>query len=190
MKRLLIFLACGLFVLLLGGCPSSRTDRTDVKVIIEGDGQFPEFLVGAWKANTQGWEFVIEPDATISSAVISLGRIRLRPGQTATVPMVQGGKGVFSPGPWTAYYTPSNRELTVKIALEKFHIKVGSNIVEGAGTDIFIGPISQDGNLWQANWTSFPEYKAHTDMYSNVDLSEDPNYGITTALTFEKVTTE
>jgi hypothetical protein len=190
MKRLLIFLAYALSVFLLGGCQSSSADRAGVKVIIEGDEQFPEFLVGIWRADRQGWEFVFEPDGTISSAVISLGRIRLKPAEVTTVPMKLGGKGTFEPDQWMVYYIPATRELTVKIALKRFNINVGSNIIEGAGTDIFIGPISQDGNLWQADWTSFPEYKAHTDVYSNFDLSVDPNYGITNTLTFEKVPAE
>lgn len=190
MKRLLIFLACGLSVFLPGGCQSSCADKTGVKVIIEGDGQFPEFLVGTWKANTHGWEIVFEPDGTISSAVISLGRVRMKPGEVTTVPMKMDGKGVFEPGPWLVHYVPDKRELTVVISLRNLYVEVGDNVLEGNSKDVLAGTISQHGDIWQADWTSFPKYTAHTDVYSNFDLSEDPNYGITNALIFEKVTGE
>ncbi|MHC4098864.1 MAG: hypothetical protein ACYSU3_22755 [Planctomycetota bacterium] len=64
MQRLLVLLFCGLSVFQLGGC---QGPKSDVDVIIEGSGEFPEFLVGGWKADKDGWEFVFEPDGTISN---------------------------------------------------------------------------------------------------------------------------
>ena len=191
MRRLLILLVCGLSVLLLlSGCQGSAACKSGVDVIIEGGGEFPQFLVGKWKADKDGWEFVFEPDGTISSAVISLGRIRMKPGELTVIPMKMGGKGIFEPGEWMVHYAPAGRELTVKISLKNFYIELGKDVLEGESKDIFTGPISQDSKFWQVDWTSFPDYVAHTAEYPDFQMSEDPNYGISKTLIFERVTEE
>ncbi|MCX5637649.1 MAG: hypothetical protein NTX52_08155 [Planctomycetota bacterium] len=187
MKRTFILVLWSLAVLLADGC-QQPTKKAGVEVIIEGNGQFPEFLAGTWRADNEGWEFVFEPDGSISSAVISLGRIRIKPGEVTEVPMIKGGKGVFKPGEWTVHYNPSSRELTVKISLKDFRIQVEDNVLEGKVTDVFVGQISKGGNIWQADWTSFPDYIANTPENPNFKLVADPNYGVETPLTFEKVT--
>jgi len=187
MKQLLVFAG---FVVLLSVLVGCQTAHRGIEVIIEGDGEFPEFLAGVWKADKDGWEFVFEPDGTISSAVISLGRVRMKPGEVTTVPMKMGGKGVYEPGEWMVYYAPVGRELMVKISLKDFYVELGENVLEGKSTDIFNGPISQDGKLWQANWTSFPDYVAHTAEYPDFPITEDPNRGVSKTLIFEKVTPE
>jgi hypothetical protein len=187
MKQLVVFV--GFVVLLLGlwGCQNANRG---VEVIIEGDGEFPEFLVGVWKADKGGWEFVFEPDGTISSAVITMGRVRMKPGEVTTVPMKMGGKGVFEPGEWMVYYAPAGRELMVRILLKNMYVELGKDVLEGKSTDVFAGPISQDGTLWQVEWTSFPYYVAHTAENPNFIMTEDPNVGISDFLVFEKVTEE
>ena len=187
MKRLLVLLGCAVLLSALAGC---QNPNRAVEVIIEGGGEFPEFLVGTWKADKDGWEFVFEPDGTISSAVISLGRIRVKPGQKTTLPMKKGGKGIFEPGQWLVHYAPAERELMVKISLENFYVQLGGGVLEGKSTDVFIGTISEDGNFWQADWTSFADYTAHTAKYPDFKMTEDPNYGHSQALTFEKVEQE
>ena len=184
MKQLLVLFGCCVILSGLAGCQNANRG---VEVIIEGGGEFPEFLVGRWKADKHGWEFVFEPDGAISSAVISLGRVRIRPGEITTVPMKMGGKGVFEPGEWMVYYAPAGRELTVKISLKNFYMELGEDVLEGKSTDIFAGPISQDGKVWLADWTSFPDYTAHTAKYPNFKMSGDPNQGVTDSLIFEKV---
>ncbi|MHC4314904.1 MAG: hypothetical protein ACYSW3_20850 [Planctomycetota bacterium] len=171
MQRLLVLLFCGLSVFQLGGCQGSKSD---VDVIIEGGGEFPEFLVGGWKADKDGWEFVFEPDGTISSVVVSLGRIRLKPGEVTTVPMKMGGKGIYEPGEWIVHYVPAGRELMVRISLK----------------NLFAGPISQNGKVWQVEWTSFPDYVAHTPKHPNFPMFEKTDYGFSKTLIFEKVTEE
>ena len=190
MQRLLVLLVCGLSVFQLGGCQGPSGNKSGVEVIIEGDGEFPESLVGRWKADKSGWEFVFEPDGTISSAVISLGRVRMKPGEVTTVPMKMGGKGIFEPGEWVVHYVPAGRELMVEIKLKNFYAKLGEDVLEGKGTDIFAGPIIQEGKVWQVNWTSFPDYVAHTAEYPDFRMSEDPDYGLSKTLIFEKVTEE
>jgi hypothetical protein len=119
--------------------------------------------------------------------VISLGRTRLKPGEVAEIPMIKGGKGIFTPGDWEAYYTQSTRELTVKISVKDFRIEVADNILEGKSTDVFLGEISEDGKTWQTVWTSFPDYMAHTRDVANFEMKADPEYGNQQDLTFKKV---
>ncbi len=184
MKRLVILAG---FAVLLSGLAGCQDPNKGIEVIIEGGGEFPEFLVGKWKADKDGWEFVFQPDGTISSAVISLGRVRLKPGQVTTVPMKMGGKGIYEPGEWMVHYAPAGRELMVKISLKNFYVELGKGVVEGKSTDIFAGPISQDGKVWLADWTSFPDYTAHTAEHPNFILSDGTDAAITKALVFEKV---
>jgi len=190
MTRLSVLLVCGLSIFLLGGCQSTAGNKSGVEVIIEGGGEFPEFIVGVWKSDKDGWEFVFEPDGTISSAVISLGRVRMKPGEVTTVPMKMGGKGIYEPGEWMVYYTPAGRELMVRISLKNLYVEMGENVLEGKSMDIFAGPVLQDDKVWPVEWTSFPDYVAHTAEYPDFPISEDPNYGISKTLVFEKVAEE
>ncbi|MBN2271352.1 MAG: hypothetical protein JXN61_12105 [Sedimentisphaerales bacterium] len=189
MQRSLILSACILLFLTLG-CHQGPAAHTDsARCIVEGGGPFPGFLVGVWRNGEHGWEFTFEPDGSISSIVLSLGRIRLKQGEVAEIPMIKGGKGVFTPGDWKAYYTPSTRELTVKISIKDFRIEVADNILEGKSTDVFLGEISEDGKTWQTVWTSFPDYMAHTPENPNFEMKEESEYGNQQGLVFNKVET-
>lgn len=184
MKRLF---ACCLFIFLVGSCQSSVGNKSGVEVIIDGDGQFPAFLVGNWKADKGAWEIAFEPDGTISSAVVNLGRVRLKPGQVTTVPMILGGKGVFEPGQWTVQYTQEQRELIVEITIDHFHVELEDNVIQGQRRDFFIGSVSGDGQSWWADRYSFPEYVADTKKYHNYKLPFDPNDNPRESLLFQKV---
>jgi len=186
MKRLLVLTGCTV-LLLSGGCQPSNRSKKPMEVIIEQGGPFPSFLVGTWRADTDGWEFVFGPDGTISSAVIALGRVKLIPGQVTTIPMRKGGKGIFEPGQWLVHYDPASRELTLQISLKHFHAELGKDVLEGKCTDIFVGQISKDGKVWPVVWTAFPDYTAHTAKYPNYKLDTDLEYGMSKALIFEKV---
>ena len=187
MKRSLVLLVCGLSVFLLGGCGSSAGNKSGVEVVIDGDGRFPAFLVGRWQADKGGWEIVLEPDGTISSAVISLGRVRMKPGQVTTVPMVLGGKGVFEPGQWTVQYSQERRELIVEIVIAHFRTELGDSVLQGQTRDFFIGQVSADGRLWWADRFSYPKYIADTKKHSNYELPSDPNDNPKGSLVFQKV---
>ncbi len=188
MKRLLLLFVCSLSAFLFSGCQSPIENTSGVEVIIDGDGQFPAFLVGRWKADKGGWEFVFEPDGTISSAVVSLGRVTMKPGQVTTTPMKLGGKGVFEPGPWTVQYSQEQRELLVEIAIDHFRVELGDNVVQGQTRDFFVGSVSEDGQTWWADQFSFPEYIADTKKHPNYKLAFDPNDNPRDSLIFEKVT--
>jgi len=172
-------------MLLLVDC---QEHKNNVEVIIQGCEQFPNFLVGTWKANNGSWEIVFEPDGIISSAVISLGLVRIKPGQVTTIPMKLGGKGVFKPGIWTVQYSQKQRELIVEIVIDSFRAELGDDIVQGTTRDFLIGPVSNDGTLWWVERYTFPEYIVDTETYHNYKLPFDPNENPWESLIFEKIT--
>jgi len=176
----------------LSGCQSPDRDKSGVEVIVEGGGEFPEFLVGTWQAEGEsGWEFSFEPDGTISSVIhATAGRVRLKPGETTVLPTITGGKGIYEPGEWLVHYIPADRELTVKISLSNFYTELGNDILEGQNADVFVGEIDEEGNIWETNWTSFFDYTAHTAKNPNFKMSSDPNYGHRKNLVFKKVSAE
>jgi hypothetical protein len=186
MKLIHVLLLGGL-VLLPAGCHRPRTDGAPaVKTVVVGGREFPDFLVGRWVADRHGWEFVLERDGRISSAVISLGRVRVTPGQTIIVPTRSGSEAIFTPGSWLVHYEPDTKTLTVKIVMDHVRAEMAGNILEGSSTDIFAGPVSPAGDTWQTEWTTFTCYTAHTPEGTSFDLSTDPVYGETEPLLFRK----
>jgi len=172
----------------LCSCHSRGTTEKTVQVTVDGDGQFPEYLAGRWKTEEGEWEFIFEPDGQISSAVVSIGQVTMKPGQTTTVPMELGGKGVFKPGQWSVQYMQEQRKLLVEIAIDYFHTELGENTIEGQTRDFFTGTVSTDGTLWWTERFSYPEYTVNTDTYQNYTLPVDPNENPKESLIFEKVT--
>ena len=182
MKQLLVLAGCAVFLSGLVGCQSANRG---VEVIIEGGGEFPELLVGIWKADKHGWGIVFEPDGTISSAVHTIARFRVKPGQVTT-----GGQGVFEAGKWLVKYTPESRELLVRIVLKqyRFEFEYGDqvSVVEGSSEDMFVGEVSEDGQEWRAEWFAFPEYVVTTDIFDHHKLPLDPNDNPRGTLVFRK----
>ncbi|MBN2137730.1 MAG: hypothetical protein JW720_07980 [Sedimentisphaerales bacterium] len=187
MQKLIIVMLISVIVCSTGCRPNIAGDPKALKVVVSEGGEFPDFLVGVWKCEQYGWEFNFEPDGTVSSVVISLGRVRIKPGEVTEVPMIKGGKGVFTPGEWSVYYTPATRELTANLSLNHLSIVVGDNLLEGKNRDVFLGQISEDGMTWDTVWTSFPDYIASTPENPDFKMREDPNFGIQYNATFEKV---
>lgn len=170
------------------GCSHPPNDPpSGVKTLIEDGRAVSDFLAGRWVADQHGWEFVIEPDGHVSSAVISLGRVRVSPGRTTTVPTRTGNDAVFTPGLWVVHYVAATRELTVKITMDHVRLEMAGNILEGSSTDVFAGPVSPAGDTWQVQWTTFTHYTAHTPEGTSFDLSTDPVYGEAKPLVFQKV---
>ena len=186
MKQFLLLLFSVFLVVTFSGCQSSAGNG--VEVTIDGIGQFPDFLVGTWKAEEGGWEFVFEPDGKISSAIVSIGRVKLQPDKTTTVPMQMGGKGFYKPGLWSVQYSHKQRELVVEIAIDHFRIELGNDVIEGRTRDFFVGPVSTDGKSWWADRLSFPEYVVNTDKYHNYKLPFDPKDNPRESILFRKVT--
>jgi hypothetical protein len=183
MKRLIVLFGC--VFLLFGGCQEPGRKKNAVEVIIKDGGEFPQFLVGKWKADNYAWEFVFEPDGTISSMVLNMGEVEMIPGQTATIPTRGGGKGIFKPGPWTVQYSSKSRELAVEIVIDYIHFEMGPHLLEGKRTDVFIGEVSEDGKTWRADWFNFPDYMAYATETKR--LTADPEESFINTITFEKL---
>jgi hypothetical protein len=190
MNRLITLLLCGIGAFTFVGCPPRVVERPAVEVIVDGGEGIPDDLVGVWRADSGGWEFVIEADGTISSAVVSLGRVRLEPGRRTVVPMKMGGKGVFDAGQWTLHYSYERRELTVEITVENFRAELGENVIKGSSMDLFTGTVSPDGRSWWANRFSFPQYVADTKKHRDYEFIVDPNETPPEELLFQKITEE
>ncbi len=186
-----IFVVWGVSSLLTGGCHRPLDAAAGpVDVVVEGGKTFPGDIAGRWKADTDGWEFVFAPDGRIVSAVIGLGRVRVIPGRTTTIPTTSGGEGVFTPGKWIVHYAPGSDQLTLRIAMDRVRVEMAGNIVEGSSTDVFAGPVDLTQGMWQTQWTTFTHYTGHAPGRPAFDLSTDPTYGETKPLTFRKVTDE
>ncbi len=182
MKQLLALAGCAIILSTIAGCQNA--DR-GVDVIIEGGGKFPHSLVGTWKADESGWEFVFERDGTISSAVIDAGMVRVTPGKkVATVELKEGGKGTYKLGQWTVQYSPHSRELAVEVVVDYFHLDMKTFGLKGHSTDWFVGTVSEDGQRWEAEWFTFPKYIALTPEPG--ELADDPNLNPVATLVFQK----
>ena len=171
------------------GCPRSFRDES-MSVVVDGGDRFPAGLAGRWRADRDGWEFVLGPDGRIVSAVLSLGRVEMTPGQKVIIPTVSGGEGVFEPGAWTVYYDPETSELTIKVALDHVRMEMGEAVLEGSTIDILSGVISAASGTWQVQWSAFNRYTVQGADQPATELSTHPERGETKALTFQKVAEE
>jgi hypothetical protein len=201
MQRFLVLPLSILLVCLTGGCSSSagnksaKADKTGsttltakgIEVTIEGGGQFPKPFAGRW-TGPELWEFNFEPNGVISSMIHTLGGVEMKPWYIVRVPVLGGNEAVFRPGLWFVHYTPSTRILTVKITVEDFNFPAGEGTLTGNCVDIFTGPVSEDGTVWNVTWTNFPDYTGHTKELPNYKLPVlDPN-GEVREVVFEKAT--
>jgi hypothetical protein len=189
MKVVWVFAAMCMMALPVGGCArSQRGSVRPVAVMTEDGSPFPTSLAGRWKSDRHGWELVFEPDGRIASAVVSLGRVTIVPGQTTTRQTRESEQAVFTPGPWTVHYDPATNMLTVRIVMDYVRVPMGDNTLEGSSTDVFCGSLSPTMDTWQAQWTAFPRYTAHTSEGKSVDLATDETDAQTQALVFVKTT--
>lgn len=173
--------------ILLCGCtkPVQQTiNNTDI-LLTEG-GAFPVELSGIWIADREGWELLINPDGSIATGIMTVGRVPAKPGQTTQVPLAEEGMGLVEAGKWSIQYTRSNRELAVEIVLNKFTFVKGADIVEGKSRDLFVGRVSKDGKTWTAEWTSQPEYVVTTATQSEVPLPVEEEQKTMGPITFTR----
>ena len=185
MKQWILFAVCAGLLWLGTGC---QKVNKGVEVVIKDGGQFPEHLVGKWKADRGKWEFVFEPDGTISSAVIDSGVIRVRPDKKiATRTMRDGGKATYKLGQWTVQYSPAVRELAVKVVVEHYRIDMGTYGMQGNTTDWFTGTVSEDWQTWEANWFTFPKSVVFGD--ESMEFPFDPNDNPIYTVVFTKQST-
>jgi hypothetical protein len=198
MKQLFVLAGCAIFLSGFLGCQNAGNgDRVIIKgaqnagnavqVTIEGGGRFPKSLVGTWKADKQGWEFVFRPDGTISSAVIDRGVVRVTPSdKVVTIPLDGENEGIYRLGQWTVQYSPDSRELAVKVVVDYFHLYKTPWGMKGNSTDWFVGPVSEDSQTWKAEWFSFSKVIAFAEDEDDLVFKQDPNENPIDILVFRK----
>jgi len=177
MKRLLFICVILLFV-------SSACQQTvqyiktpgSLNVIVEDDSEFPEFLVGKWESDKEGWGFIFEQGGDISVARISMGRTEVTPGKVTKVPTITDGEAIFVPGDWQVIYLPADRELTVDIIMNYIRIEMIDQALQGKTRDIITGTVSEDGKLWRTVVSSFPEYELFPTDPNDLPFTRDVNF--------------
>lgn len=150
MKQFVVLAECVTILLGLSGC-QERMAKSPGKVI-------PPDVAGTWKAYDSPWKIVLSPDGTVSSAVIPMGEVELKPNQITKVEMKDGQLSTYKAGDFDVEYIPSTRELLVSIEVEDIHIVFLDNVIDGNSVDRFVGPVSEDGKEWIADWINMFDY--------------------------------
>jgi len=140
----------------------------------------PADIAGTWKAQNSPWKIVLSADGTVSSAVVPMGDVEIRPNKTTRVEMKDGSFSTYRAGDCIVNYTPATRELFVSIEMKKIHVVYMDNVIDGSSTDRFVGPVSEDGKVWSADWINVFNYGPR--------FPQDPNDIFAEPLIFEKVT--
>jgi len=175
MRKRLLLIVC--LVVLAGfvGCVDSNRG---IEPIIEGEGQFPEFLVGTWRPDESRWVFLFEPDGRISKMTHHCG-MEFEVAEGGLVEQWRDDiEAMYALGPCEARYNPKTRELSVRVVIEHMVIEFPNGVMEGNFHDELTGPVSEDGMRWNAAWVSVGE----VDGFG----SDDPNTVSAKQLTFTK----
>lgn len=153
-KRLLV---CVLYFLFIAGCQSSVQKRTLNKIIVDGGGEFPQFLVGTWKANNYIWSIELGKKGEILSLVYVTWnhKIDMKQGYYYVDGPDQNTYAYFIMGPCEGQYNPITRVLKIKLTLNEYEIKVPAGSLKGRSEDYFEGELSDDGTKWYAQWRGF-----------------------------------
>jgi hypothetical protein len=124
MKQLVVFAGFVVLLLGLGGCQNANRR---IEKVIQGNGQFPEFLAGVWETeiNDSKWAFKFEDNGSISKIThVLAGEVDLEEGGIYLEGREPGTYALFAMGPCEAEYDKNTRELSVKIILEHYEMKL------------------------------------------------------------------
>lgn len=165
--RAATFLVSTWIVLSTFGCANSGRRSDDAAVL-------PVDVAGTWQArDDEVWRIVLNPNGAVSSAVIPMGEVEVRPNKTTRVEMADGKRSTFKAGDCIVEYTPATRELFVSIEMKKIHVVYVDNVVEGSSLDRFMGTVSQDGKVWTADLISVYDYGPRFPQEPN-DIYAEP----------------
>jgi len=167
--RTAIIFALTWIVLLTCGCPPQPNNKL----------MLPPDIAGAWKARESPWKIVLNPDGTVSSATIAMGRVEVRPNETTKTEMKDGQFSTYKAGDCILEYDPDTRELFVSVEMERIHVVYLDNVIEGNSIDRFVGTVSQDGKEWAADWIKVYDYGPR--------FPQEPNEIYAQPLVFDKV---
>jgi len=87
-----------------------------------------------------------------------MGVVEVKPNQTARIEMKDGSYSTFEAGDCVVEYMPATRELFVSVQMEEIHVVFLDNAIDGNSIDRFIGPVSEDGKVWTADWITVFDY--------------------------------
>ncbi len=183
MKKIIVIFALSFMLLSLFGCRDNQQIFTETKNgnISIVDNNFPDFVVGTWKVvegDKTRWIFTFESDGTISKFRHFAGMDFTVADGTFAEPWRGGGKAVYNLGPCTAEYDSKTRHLAVTIIIKHYEITFPNGSMEGTFCDYLGGYISEDGQVWKADWMNQSEI-----FGSGKDEFDEPK-----RIMFEKVT--
>jgi hypothetical protein len=159
-QPILIVITCScVFIWLSSGCEKPAAENANKAVIDQNPNKIPSSVAGTWQMRAGVWRMVIEPNGIVSSALIPVGEVVIRPHQTTTVAMIDGNFSTYTGGDCFAEYNPANRELFVYIEVNDINIRAFNYRLEhGSTVDRFTGPVSEDGLVWKPSWINIFDY--------------------------------
>ena len=105
---------------------------------------FPEFLAGTWIGDQLGWELTIEPNGSISSAIVAFGQMRMEPNKKLDVEARDGGHGAYETGDFVIEYDTESREITVLLDLKDIYMYMVKAELKGSIEYLISGTVSED----------------------------------------------
>lgn len=171
-------------VLMLSGCEEflqrgpQSTIGDSMVVTIDGDGKFPEFLVGRWRANRNNWEFLFNPDGSLAWVFTNTGRATLTPGTTVVVPTRGKGEATLTSGKWFVDFSNEQNELIVEINMDEVLFEIGEVMIFGSISDRFVGFVSEDSDEWHVDWTSNPDYVVKERDQESIPMKATEEYKV------------
>ncbi len=157
MTNKLLMLAVCVLLSIVGCTGTDKTGNSNRTL----NKQFPAFLAGTWEPNESKWIFTFEPNGTISKFQHFVGMEFIVAQGGLVEPWRNDAEAIYSLGPCEASYEPKTRQLSVKIVIEHYVIKFINGSMEGSFHDTLVGPVSEDGKIWNASWISTCEITGH-----------------------------
>jgi len=177
MRQLIVLSAVVIILAGLAGCygPQGKSAKKPKFTL-------PPEVAGTWQATggEEDWTITLKPNGTVASAVIPMGFVECKPNRTTKVPMLDNSTSTYKAGDFIVDYDPVTRELFVSIQMESIHIRFMDERIDGNSLDRFVGPVSADGKVWNADWVTNFDYGPRFPPGPNVPSYANP-------LVFQKV---
>lgn len=175
-KILVLVVLCTAVFSGLWGCQNANRGN---EAIIEGGGEFPEFLVGTWQPDKSRWILTFEPDGRISK-MRHVGGMEFDVAEGGLVEQWRDSiEAIYALKTCETRYNRQTRELSVTVVVDPFIISSVDDSMEGSFHDCLTGRVSQDGTTWNVAWTSAGAVVGGGSM--------DPNEVEPKQLTFTKI---
>jgi hypothetical protein len=182
MKHSLLSGCLTIVVVLMAGCQEVEKPADPEPRLMP----LPEHVAGTWQARESDWRIVLDPNGTVGSALIPLGKVWVSPNKITKVEMKDGSFSTYEGGDCVAKYDPLKGELYVLIEVANLDIRYLDQQITGNSTDRFIGLVSEDGKKWTTDWITQFDYgprfpQDENDVYGGILIFDkvkeeaDPN---------------